>query len=288
MIYISSSAVKCDKINDAVKNLADAGFKNIELSGGTEFYKGYSDDLMNLKNEYDLNYLLHNYFPPPRNHFVLNIASLNDAVYYKSMDHIKKAIDLSVYFEADKYAFHSGFLLDISLNEIGKIITENIFFDYKKSLDRFISSVNELIAYANNEVQLYIENNVISGANFESFNKINPFFFTNADDYFEISKNSDVKPLIDLAHLYVSCNTLGKSFESEFDKLFSETDYLHISSNNGKADTNEYLSENHKITETLKQYNLKDKTITLEIYDEIHNIKKSFKLIEDIIYAKKS
>ncbi len=288
MIYISSSAVKSKRIDDAVKTLADEGFKNIELSGGTEYYKGYSDDLYDLKEEYGLNYLLHNYFPPPRQHFVLNLASLNNTVYYQSIEHIKKAIDLSVNFDAEKFAFHSGFLLDISLNEIGKLISGSKLFDYKKSMIRFINSIIELKAYANNEVELYIENNVISNANFNSFDKKNPFFFTNPDEYFEINNKTSIKPLIDLAHLYVSCNTLGKNFENEFDSLISNTDYIHISSNNGTADTNEKLSDNHLITDTLKKYNLKDKTITLEIYDDIDNIKKSYKLTEEIIYAEKS
>ena len=37
-------------------------------------------DLLELKKQHDLNFLCHNYFPPPPAEFVLNIASLDDQV----------------------------------------------------------------------------------------------------------------------------------------------------------------------------------------------------------------
>ena len=95
MIYISSSCVKHIKIKDAVQDLVNNGFKNIELSGGTEYYNGFEDDLLELKNKYNLNYICHNYFPPPKEHFVLNLASLDDEIYNKTFEHLKNAIELS-------------------------------------------------------------------------------------------------------------------------------------------------------------------------------------------------
>ena len=53
------------KISDSVSFLAEKGYQNIELSGGTKLYDGFIQDLINLKNEFQLKYLLHNYFPPP-------------------------------------------------------------------------------------------------------------------------------------------------------------------------------------------------------------------------------
>ena len=41
MIYISTSCVKNIKIKDSVEELANNGFKNIELSGGTEYYENF-------------------------------------------------------------------------------------------------------------------------------------------------------------------------------------------------------------------------------------------------------
>ena len=83
MIYVSSSCLKNKKITQSVQDLADEGYKNIELSGGTTLYEGYVNDLLDLKEKYDLRYLLHNYFPPPKEPFMLNIASLNNELFEK-------------------------------------------------------------------------------------------------------------------------------------------------------------------------------------------------------------
>jgi len=42
-----------------------------------------------------LNYLIHNYFPPPSKPFVLNLASLDDKLYKQSIDLCINAIKLS-------------------------------------------------------------------------------------------------------------------------------------------------------------------------------------------------
>ena len=60
MIYISTSCVKNNKIRGSVEELAMNGFQNIELSGGTEYYENFENDLFELKDKYRLNYRCHN------------------------------------------------------------------------------------------------------------------------------------------------------------------------------------------------------------------------------------
>ena len=137
MIYISSSCIPSVKIKDSVQELASNGFNHIELSGGTNYYVGFEDDLLELKDKYNLSYLCHNYFPPPNEHFVLNLASLNDSIFKNSLDHIKKAISLSKVLGARKYGFHAGFLIDIDVSEIGKKISKTNLFSRQESVNRF-------------------------------------------------------------------------------------------------------------------------------------------------------
>jgi hypothetical protein len=92
MIYVSSACSKQKFIGPAVKELADKGFKNIELSGGTRYYDDYEPDLFDLQKKYDLTFLVHNYFPPPKDPFILNLASLDRGIYEKSLHHLKKAL----------------------------------------------------------------------------------------------------------------------------------------------------------------------------------------------------
>ena len=102
MIYISTSCIKANTIKESIISIAKEGFKNIELSGGTKYYPSYETDLIELKNKFQLNYLIHNYFPPPKKPFVINLASLNDEIYTTSINHCKNAIRLSRRFECQK------------------------------------------------------------------------------------------------------------------------------------------------------------------------------------------
>ena len=65
MIYISTSCVKNNSIKKSIKQIVDFGYTNIELSGGTDYYPEIVDDLVSLKDKYNLNFICHNYFPPP-------------------------------------------------------------------------------------------------------------------------------------------------------------------------------------------------------------------------------
>ena len=134
-IYISSLAEKSNSISEIIEKLALNGVNNIELTGGTKNSNFDLKELLELKAKYNLNYLCHNYFPPPKDDFIINLGSLNNEIFDKSIEHVKTAIMLSNTLESDKFACHSGFFIDFSLNEIDK--AKEIFF---KILDDEISN----------------------------------------------------------------------------------------------------------------------------------------------------
>ena len=284
MIYISSSGVKADKINESVEILAKEGFQNIELSGGTQPYPELEHDLIRLKKEYGLNYLVHNYFPPPENPFVLNLASLNDDTFSKSFEHCKKAIELAIKLESEKIAFHAGFFIDIRLSDIGKKLTRDNLFDQEISTQKFCEAFEQLKTFADNEIKLYIENNVINSENHETYDHTNPLMLTCINEYNNLKSKLDFTPLIDIAHLKVSAHTLGLDFENEMRTLLNKTDYIHVSDNDGLKDSNNSMEENGSIYQFLSRNPefIKQKTITLEVYDTISEIKSSYNLIQNI------
>ncbi len=282
MIYISSSCVKHKKIKDSVQELVDNGFKEIELSGGTEYYDGFEDDLLELKEKYDLNFLCHNYFPPPKDHFVVNLASLNEEVYSKTFEHLKKAIELSKNLGAKKFAFHAGFFMDIKVSEIGKKISNDNFFDKEKATQRFCNGFEELQKLSSN-VKLYVENNVFSATNYKTFSGDNIFMLTNSQEYSELKSKIDFDLLLDVAHLKVSSKTLGIDFENEFKKMIVISDYIHISDNDALHDLNHKLQKDSSLVELLKHQNLKNKDFTLEVYDSLTSIRKCYDLLQEVI-----
>jgi len=189
MIYVSSSCGKHKKIKDSVQELVNNGFENIELSGGTEHYDGFENDLLELKEKYNLNYICHNYFPPPKEHFVLNLASLDNEVYNKTFEHFKNAIEVSKRLGAKRFGFHAGFFIDIKVSEIGKKISKVNLFDKEKSIEIFSKGFIELQSIVG-DIKLYVENNVFSSTNAKTYKNENLFMLTNSTEYKELKKKN--------------------------------------------------------------------------------------------------
>ena len=282
MIYVSSSCVRNTKITDSIEELARNAFFNIELSGGTSLYENFERDLLDLQQKYGLNFLCHNYFPPPLEHFVLNLASLNDDVFTKSYNHIEESIRLSKILGASKFAFHAGFFIHVEPKEIGKKISKSVLFDKTKSIQRFIDSYKKLQDYAG-DLKLYIENNVYSSSNFRSFNGKEIFMLTNVDDYDELKSQIDFNFLLDVAHLKVSSKTLELDFLPQLRRLYGLTDYIHVSDNDSLHDNNDPISLESEFMDTFKHESSSHKTYTLEVYSSIEKIRESHDLLENTI-----
>ena len=281
MIYISTSCVKNNSIKKSIKQIVDFGYTNIELSGGTNYYPEIVDDLISLKDRYNLNFICHNYFPPPKEHFVLNLASLDIATQEKTFQFLKNTIKLSDKLKLREFGFHAGFFLNISLDEIGKKIKNQTLFNKKEAINQFCKSYTKLDSLTNSK--LYIENNVISRPNYEKFGE-DIFMLTSSKDYFRLKKLINFDLILDVAHLKVSCNSLNLNFELELDSLIHQTDYIHVSDNSGITDDNIGLKKDSELYSILSNYCLKNKKITLEVYDNsFREIEESYKLISDLI-----
>jgi endonuclease IV len=281
MIFISSTCSKQKKIGKAVLELVKHGFNNIELSGGTEYYEGYEDDLLNLKEKYKINYLLHNYFPPPKEPFVINLASLDNATFEKSLSHLCDAIRLTRLLGGDKFGFHAGFYIDMSINELGKKVSYDINSNRRRVYQKFCDGFN-LIKKESNGIALYIENNAYSKVNYELYGLKPPFMLTSPNEYFELKKNIEFNLLLDLGHLYISSSSFCLNFNSCLDQLSKETDYIHLSNNNGFFDENRGFDSNSKLLNKLRKIHLDNKIITLEIYEGIDVLKSSVNRITEM------
>ncbi len=282
MIYVSSSCSKQKKIGAAIWELAEHGFRNIELSGGTEYCEGYEDDIFDLKEKYSLNFLIHNYFPPPKEDFVLNLASLNDAIFERSLEQLRRSIRLAHLLGADKFGFHAGFYVNISVDEIGKAISVSNLSNTKQAYERFCNGFN-LIKSESKEIEIYIENNVYSKTNFNTYGLQKPAMLITPEEYRELQQHIDFKLLLDVAHLYVSSQTLGFDFDSHLDQMIMKTDYIHLSDNDGYYDQNAAFTPDSKLLNKLNKKHLKNKTITLEIYTGLNSLRKSFDRISNLV-----
>lgn len=282
MIYVSTSCVIKEYIVDSVIKLHSCGFRNIELSGGTKYYENIEQDLLDVQKKHDLNFLCHNYFPPPKEQFVINLASTDLLILQKSISNIKKSLNLSQKFGAKKFGFHAGFYFNPDINQLGKRITPKDIVETESAQIQFAQVFNTLKAYKP-KVELFIENNVLSLENYQNFG-CNPFMLTNSQEYNDLITKFDFKLLLDVAHLKVTCNSLGLDFKKEFNYLVEKAEYIHISDNDGKTDSNKAITKDSEIFDLLSKTSLKGKTITLEIYEEIDKIISSYELLQNIIH----
>ena len=281
MIFVSTGCVKAKKIKDAISQLAKAGFKNIELSGGTKYYTDYENDLLRLQGKYDLNYQVHNYFPPPEEHFVLNLASLDNDIREQSIQLCRNAIKLSKKLGGKRYGIHAGFLIDFKPKEAGAKINHRKLADRNEALARFTDAWKEIGDEGDGDVTLYVENNVFSSTNAKTFSGNNPFLLSDYQGYQELKEQANFNLLLDLAHLKVSVNSLGLDFFSEAKKMLSLTNYVHVSDNDSFHDQNKELKYDSNILHCLRDFDFHDGTVVIEVYGDLEQVKSSAEIVKN-------
>ena len=282
--WVSSACVSSRSIADAVEQLARAGFSNIELTGGTEWYEGLLDDLIELRRRHGLRYQVHNYFPPPPVPFVLNLASCDNDLYRMSIEHVHAAASTSRALGITRYGVHAGFLIDIRVDEAGRRVGRRQVNDRALALQRFSEAFGGLVA-AYPDMEIYIENNVVSAVNQESIGE-NAFLFTNYQSYLELQRHCPgARILLDLAHLKVSCHTDGLEFADQASRLLPLTDYFHVSDNNGLADTNQGLTEvGTDVLDVLRDH-VGNQDITFEIYTGLDQVRASIAAVDALAHT---
>ncbi|RXJ82211.1 sugar phosphate isomerase/epimerase [Arcobacter sp. F2176] len=283
-IYISTGAFKTKNFDEILEIAKRHNIMNIELSAGMD----YDEDIISKisEAEKDFNFLVHNYFPTPKDSFLLNFASENDTTIESSMSLAKQAIDISAIVNAEFYAVHCGFTFDSNGSHLGNASQMDLpKLSMQNAYSNYIRNIKELNKYAKSKnVKLAIENNVIAdfglidgkneiclGADIEGLEKI-----------FHIVNDKNLHLLLDLAHAKVNINTLGLNIDHLIEKFDKKIIGLHISDNNGKRDTNEKLTLNSDILKYIKK--LKDRYLILEVYKiEPNEIIEQNKLLKEVI-----
>lgn len=285
MIYVSTSCLRKRIISEVICKLAENGIGNIELSGGTDYYDGIEYDLEKLKREYKLQYACHAYFPPPKEPFVVNLASCNDRIYKKSIEHYEKCIEMMIRLDCRTLSVHAGFLVEINESEIGKKLGGSVVYDEKEAYERFCTAFNYIkkLCMANN-IKLLLENNVLSAENYQQFDYHNYMMMTDYDSIMKMREMLDFSLLLDLGHLYVSTNTLSLDYSKECSELKELVKWIHISENNGIFDEHKPLIESSKILSEFSKLYYSDIDVTLETVGNIEDIVKSVALIENMCF----
>ncbi len=273
MIYTSTSCLKNPKnIIRVLTEYERAGLENVELGSVHQHF-----DIKQLK-QFNFNYTIHNYFPPPKISFNFNLASSNNTILKKSLFLAKKAIDLCVKLECPLYTFHAGFTVDPKT--LGKAFEKKNIIDRRFAVKIFIDSVKELTEYAKNRgISIAMEPNVVQKFNLvEGKNELLLFAeFKEIKEMLKKFKRKELGILIDLGHTAVTSHWLNFNKDEFVDLCRDRAFAIHLSNNNGIQDQHRSLTKNCWQLSKLSLF--KDIPIILETMNlDINKIKYNIKL----------
>lgn len=237
-VYVSSGAFHAHKLQDLFDAARLWAVQNIELTGGLE---RKADITALLAGTSDLNFLVHNYFPTPPKPFVLNLGSDDPETLELSRSHCRAAVDLSHALGAQWYSVHAGFAASVRPEHLGRKIPAENRTDKCRAAEIFESSIRDLVSYAAPRgVGILVENNVVSASNLvDGRNEM--LLLATAEELVDFARRMDREYfglLIDFGHVNVTAATLGLDREAFLAEVAPFTRALHLSENDGLADSN--------------------------------------------------
>ena len=277
-LFISTACLKNKSIIDRVSDLSKITL-NIELSGGSQYEPRLLDKLVKLKREKGFNFLIHNYFPPPEKHFILNVADTSE----QTRGFIRKTVGYVESLGIDYYSVHAGLKRDFKKfkNEL----------PYGPSGKRY--SLNGI--YQNEiwfrkefpEIKLALENSYPHNPNMETA------FVIHIDEIVEyLESGVNTYLLFDLGHLKVSSRILDFNYieavELIFEKYIDRVLEIHLSENQGESDKHEIVFSDSiqylLIRDNSDLIRKKNINVTIEARNySIENIQESFNLMNEAL-----
>lgn len=237
--YVSSGAFKTRAVADIIALALRHDIHHIELASGTAWTPDLLDGVRKMSGSF--NYLVHNYFPPYEDPFVLNLASGEEVTRRRSQAHCRLAVDLCRELNAPFFSVHAGFAFAGKPENLGGNVTLLPRISLEEAHEIFVKSLRDLCSYAaGKHIQVAVENNVVHPFNLVA-GKNQMGLCATAEDILHTHAEvgaANLAFLIDVGHLKVSANSLRFDRESFLDKVAPYVAAFHLSDNDGTADQN--------------------------------------------------
>ena len=236
------------------------GLDAIELGAGISSNEIIPSQISNMECQF----LVHNYFPPPIDPFVLNLASSNSNIRQRSIDFISDAIALTASLNAQFYSVHAGFITDPTSFKNNSFVLPNPSSPNASScaLNRFTSALEVEINYAEHfGVGLLVENNLCTTA------LRGKLLLQTADEFLELFdkiKSKNLGILLDTGHLNVTAHTFGFDPMSFIDQVAPHIRAFHVHDNDGISDTHQPIQPDSWVLDVLCQPKFADLPIVIE------------------------
>lgn len=278
MTYFASSCFNSTNIKDLLRFCREKKFYQLELNGNLEPESELAARLTIAK---DFTFLIHNYFPAPREPFVLNLASADKNIRQMSIDHCRQALSLCQQLNIPFYSVHAGFLADLQPNDLGRKQSDLPFIDRDAGLKYFTNSITQLL---NDKVDVLIENNINSHENLVNGQNRLYLLAEPEETYQFFSKINDPRLglLVDLGHLNVSSQQLHFDKYQFLDKLPHWIKAFHLSANDGESDQGLSFSADEWFIKPLKQFPKAVKIIEIDNNNSTETLSACIKIIDSL------
>jgi sugar phosphate isomerase/epimerase len=247
-LYVSTNCFQDRSPDGILTATRQGGWTHIEFSGIRASSKEAIRLCHQLRSE-SIEVMLHNYFPPPDEPFVLNLASLDPKLLRRSRQHCEKAILLSAELGAPFFAAHAGFAADLPPSLLGNPEGLERFHREQKALrsekeakEIFAESVKWLTDFGKRHgVRFLIENHVAEERlGYDAARSL--LLCLEAEDFGTLAKKVGEESfgiLLDVGHLLCTSRVLGFSKEEFCRALSPWICAFHLSDNDGCRDSHQ-------------------------------------------------
>lgn len=282
--YVSTACLPgTDGLNERLAALRQAGLNSVELGAGVHVS---SVDWSQWGPPPGMQVLLHNYFPPPPEPFVLNLASASSEIRRRSMELARAALEISARLGAAFYSVHGGFITDAVGFGAGSFVFPSPASsqDRLSAMDRFVDSVTRLAEHAATcDVQLLVENNVCEPKH------RGKLLFTSAGDFEELFARCPAPclgMLLDTGHLNVSAVTLGFDRFAFVEAVAPFVRAFHLHDNDGSADQHQPLREGSWVLDVLQNPRFSGRAAIIEAkFSDVDPLRRNVEWLVDRIEA---
>jgi sugar phosphate isomerase/epimerase len=247
--FISSGAFHQRTLPEVLSEAKTNNIDRVELSPGLRF----DPDALTIAKaaSKDFTFLVHNYFPPPKEPFTVNLAARDADLERKSIELSETAIDFCGELKIPFFSVHAGFAFDVPPEALGSPIAQaklpdSAYEDIGRALERFRKNVLRLAARAKGHgIRILFENNCVVPEYFDLARR-NPLLLSDPNEivtFFNELNEPTAGLLCDVAHAEVTCHALGLNKDDFVQKILPHIGAWHLSCTDGVNDNNQPVTE---------------------------------------------
>jgi sugar phosphate isomerase/epimerase len=216
MIFVSTSCLKGreGRFEKDLRFILDTyskyGIFNIELGAALGWQENF-DFVFEFKKNYRANFTIHNFFPPPKDLFMLNIAAKDEEWRKQQVEFAKNSIEWCRKLDAPLYSLHFGFRTEVDghANPLGGEV-----LPAEQAYENAKNSILEILDYA---AQYGVKDDILLNSRPEEMQRL-----------LRDIKNKNFGLLVDIGHLMITRAMMEFDIRKFIDKIQSRIFCLHL------------------------------------------------------------